>query len=147
MDLIPIGEAARRLGVRTSTLRYYDERGLVRPAKRANGKRWYGLPELRRLALLQLAQKLGISLDTVAAVLDRDGPDWRAAVAGQIAELDALIAKAQGARDFLVHAQRCPAEHPVPDCPHLTGTLDRLVDGFGGSVEELRSRWPAEDSH
>ncbi|MFL6055001.1 MAG: MerR family transcriptional regulator, partial [Actinoallomurus sp.] len=68
MDLIPIGEAAKRLGMRTSALRYYEERDLVRPAARVQGKRVYGLQELRRLAFIQIAQRLGIGLDTAAAV-------------------------------------------------------------------------------
>lgn len=129
MESIPIGEAARRLGVRTSTLRYYDERGLVRPARRVGGKRYYGPDELRRLAFLQIAQKLGIQLDTVAAVLNEDSRNWRATVAEQITRLDELIVKAQGARDFLNHALECPADHPVPECPYMTETLDRLADG------------------
>ena len=135
MDLIPIGEAARRLGMRTSTLRYYEERDLVRPAARMHGKRVYGLQELRRLAFLQIAQKLGIRLDTAAAVLNDASEQWRATVGEQIAELDELIARAQGAKEFLTHALMCPAEHPARECPHMMGALDRLLEG--ASVEQL----------
>jgi DNA-binding transcriptional MerR regulator len=67
VDLIPIGEAARKLGVSASALRYYDERGLLRPAARRGGRRVYGADELRRLAFIHIAQRLGISLDTTAA--------------------------------------------------------------------------------
>ncbi|MGW1680585.1 MerR family transcriptional regulator [Saccharopolyspora sp. NPDC002376] len=130
MDLIPIGEAAERLGVRTSTLRYYEERGLVRPAGRVRGTRVYGRPEMRRLAFLQIALKLGIRLDTAAAVLDESSSQWRVVVGEQISELEDLIERAQGAKDFLTHALMCPAEHPARECPHMTGTLDRLVDGM-----------------
>lgn len=129
MDLIPIGEAARRLGMRTSTLRYYEERDLVRPAARVNGKRVYGLQEMRRLAFLQIAQKLGIRLHTAAAVLDEASEQWHATVGEQIAELEELISRAQGARDFLTHALMCPAEHPARECPHMVDMLDRLLDG------------------
>jgi DNA-binding transcriptional MerR regulator len=135
MDLIPIGEAAQRLGMRTSALRYYEERDLVRPAARVHGKRVYGREELRRLAFIQIAQRLGIGLDTAAAVLDEDSEQWRETVGGQIQKLDALIARAQGAKDFLSHALMCPAEHPARECPHLVETLDRLLDG--ASFEEL----------
>lgn len=136
MDLISIGEAARRLGMRTSTLRYYEDRDLVRPAARVGGKRFYGRQELRRLAFLQIAQRLGIRLDTAAAVLDDASAQWRATVGDQIAELEALISRAQGAKDFLTHALMCPAEHPARECPHMMGTLDRLVDG-STSFEQL----------
>jgi DNA-binding transcriptional MerR regulator len=60
MDLIPIGEAATRLGLSTSALRYYDERGLVCPHVRRGGRRMYGSEELRRLAFIKLAHQLGL---------------------------------------------------------------------------------------
>lgn len=135
MDLIPIGEAAGRLGMRTSALRYYEERGLVRPAARVRGKRVYGLQEMRRLAFLRIAQKLGISLHTAAAVLDDTSEQWRATVGEQIAELEKLIARAQGAKEFFAHALMCPAEHPTRECPHMVGALDRLLAGT--SFEQL----------
>jgi DNA-binding transcriptional MerR regulator len=139
MELIPIGEAAERLGVRTSALRYYDERGLVEPAAREHGKRVYGRQELRHLAFLQIAQRLGIPLDTAAAVLDEASDQWRKTVGDQITQLDELIARAQGAKDFLTHALMCPAEHPARECPHLLETLDRLLGG--GSFEELATEY------
>lgn len=135
MDPIPIGEAAKRLGMRTSALRYYEERNLVRPAARVNGKRVYGLQELRRLAFIQIAQRLGIGLDTAAAVLDEASDQWRTTVGEQIAELDELIARAQDAKSFLSHALMCPAEHPTRECPHMMETLDRLLEGV--SFEQL----------
>ncbi|GLY70189.1 MerR family transcriptional regulator [Amycolatopsis taiwanensis] len=135
MDLIPIGEAAKRLGMRTSTLRYYEERDLVRPAGRVNGRRVYGLQEMRRLAFLQIAQRLGIRLHAAAAVLDEASEQWRATVGEQIAELEELISRAQGAKGFLTHALMCPAEHPAHECPHLMDMLDRLLDGT--SFEQL----------
>ncbi|MER6008568.1 MerR family transcriptional regulator [Nonomuraea angiospora] len=57
MELISIGEAARRLRLNTSALRYYEERGLVRPAARHAGRRMYGRTELRRLALNALIER------------------------------------------------------------------------------------------
>lgn len=135
MKLVPIGEAARRLGMRASALRYYEERGLVRPAVRTGGRRCYGPHELRRLAFIQVARELGISLDTAGAVLDEEGGTWRAAVRGQIAELEDLITRATTAKAFLAHALMCPEEHPVRNCPVLIGVLDRLLDG--ASLEQI----------
>ena len=60
MDVIPIGEAAARLGLTASALRYYDERGLVCPQVRRGGRRMYGPEELRRLAFIKLAHRLGL---------------------------------------------------------------------------------------
>jgi DNA-binding transcriptional MerR regulator len=137
MDVIPIGEAARRLGMRTSALRYYEERDLVRPAARVHGTRVYGRPELRRLAFIQIAQRLGLGLDTAAAVLDEPSEQWRETIDGQIERLEELITRAQAAKDFLSHARRCPTEHPARECPRLVGALDRLLDG--ASFEDLAS--------
>lgn len=97
----------------------------------------YGPEELRRLALLKIVHRLGLPLDTAAAVLDAPGEQWRETVREQIAELDRMIAQAQGAQQFLTHALHCPTEHPARDCATMIGALDRLVDGM--SVEELAS--------
>lgn len=135
MDVIPIGEAAARLGMTPSALRYYDDRGLVRPQARRAGRRMYGPDELRRLALLKIFHGLGLPLDAAAAVLDAPSEQWRETVREQITDLDRVIARARGAQRFLTHALHCPADHPARECPTMTGALDRLVDGM--SVEQL----------
>lgn len=128
-ESIPIGAAAERLGMRTSALRYYEQRGLVRPAGRVHGARVYGQRELRRLAFIQIAQRLGIGLDVAAAVLDEPSAQWRATLDAQIVQLNELIARAEGAKKFLTHALDCPAEHPAHECPYMAATLDQLLDG------------------
>ena len=132
---MPIGEAAERLGLRPSALRYYDERGLVSPSQRLSGRRMYAADELRRLAFIKVAQRLGLPLSTSAAVLDAPAPQWRQTVRQQIVELDRVIAQAQAAQIFLTHALNCPTDHPARDCPTMIAALDRLVDGT--TVEQL----------
>ena len=134
MDLIPVGQAAARLGLSASALRYYDERGLVRPV-RAAGRRMYGSEELRRLAFVKLAHRLGLRLDTAAAVLDAPGPQWRQTVREKIAELGEVIAQAQGAQMLLSHVLNCPTEHPARECATMIAALDRLLEGT--TVERL----------
>jgi DNA-binding transcriptional MerR regulator len=129
MELISIGEAARRLGVNASALRYYEERGLVRPALRRGGKRMYGPEELRRLAFIQVGRRLGFRLDVSAAVLEEPGERWRTTVQHQIGVLDDLIAQARIAQTFLEHALACPADNPVRDCPYFRTVLDRRAAG------------------
>lgn len=129
MDLIPIGRAAACLGMTTSALRYYDERKLVCPSARHAGKRMYGAEQLRRLAFIKIVNRLGLPLQTAAAVLDAPGPQWREILTQQIAELDRLIAQAQTAQTFLAHALNCPTEHPARECATMIATLDRLVAG------------------
>ncbi|MGH3694214.1 MAG: hypothetical protein ACRDRX_09585 [Pseudonocardiaceae bacterium] len=53
----------------------------------------------------------------------------------QIAELDEVIAQAQGAQRFLSHALDCPTNHPARECATMIATLDRLVAGV--TVDQL----------
>jgi DNA-binding transcriptional MerR regulator len=140
MDLIPIGQAAAQLGLSPSALRYYDERGLVRPPARRAGQRMYGSEELRRLAFVKIAHRLGLPLDTAAAVLDAPDPQWRRTVGEQIAALDEVITQAQGAQLFLTHALNCPTEHPARECATMIAALDRLVEGT--TVDQLAAEHP-----
>ena len=140
MEPIPIGEAAHQLGLNTSALRYYDERGLVPVHTRRGGSRVYGRDELRRLAFIKIAHRLGIPLETAAAVLDAPSEQWRNTVRQQIAELDSLIAQAQGAQAFLTHALNCPSAHPTRDCPNMTAALDQLVAG-ATTMEKLQQQY------
>jgi len=134
MELITIGDAAQMLALNTSALRYYEDRGLVTPERRG-GKRMYNREQLRRLAFIQLMQRLGIRLDAASAVLDEPGDQWRGVVREQIGAIDDLIARANGARDFLEHALACPADHPVDQCPHMIEVLDKRLGGV--TIEEL----------
>ena len=134
MELVTIGDAAQMLGLNASALRYYEDRGLVTPERRG-GKRMYSREDLRRLAFIQLMQRLGIRLDAASAVLDEPSDRWRDVVREQIAAIDELIARARGARDFLEHALACPTDHPVDQCGHMIEVLDRLLGGL--TLEEL----------
>ena len=136
MTLITIGEAATRLGLSTSALRYYDERGLVPVRTRQSGQRLYGRDELRRLAFIKIAHRLGIPLDTAGAILDAPDQQWRETVRDQIAALEDLIKQAKGAQTFLTHALNCRHAHPARDCPNMTTALDDVLDG-ATSIEQL----------
>jgi DNA-binding transcriptional MerR regulator len=134
MERVTIGEAAQMLGLNTSALRYYEDRGLVTP-ERCGGKRMYSREHLRRLAFIQLMQCLGIRLDAASAVLDEPSDQWRGVVREQIAAIEELIVRANGARDFLEHALACPADHPVDQCPHMIEALDKRLAGL--TIEEF----------
>jgi DNA-binding transcriptional MerR regulator len=128
METLSIGEAAQLLGMNTSALRYYEERGLVHPDRRA-GTRVYSQQDLRRLAFVQLFNQLGLPLSTAKAILDSPSQEWRNEAKAQLDELAELIRQAKAAQEFLTHAVKCPAEHPVDECPTMTSGLDqRLTD-------------------
>lgn len=119
-DLVPIDEVARRFGIRASTIRYYEERGLLDPVSRHSGRRWYGTHELRRLAIIRYWQESGLmSLDDIGEILA--GPEhaerWGQVVDEQLRSLSSKIERMEAARDFLEHV----ASHhdAAPDgCPH-----------------------------
>jgi MerR family transcriptional regulator, copper efflux regulator len=105
-ELVPIDEVARRFGIRASTIRYYEERGLLNPASRHSGRRWYGPPQLRRLAIIRDWQELGLMrLDDIGAILD--GPErtgrWGALIEEHLRALRSRIERMEAARDFLEH--------------------------------------------
>ena len=61
---------AKRLGLRSSAIRYYEERGLVAPVARRAGRRWYGPVEIRRLAIIRYWQSSGLmSLEEIGDIL------------------------------------------------------------------------------
>ena len=91
-----IGEVAKLTGITARTLRHYDQIGLLHPARvAANGYRWYGRPELRRLQRILLLRELGLPLPEVAAALDGDElvflRDHRERLRAERARLDQVI--------------------------------------------------------
>jgi MerR family transcriptional regulator, thiopeptide resistance regulator len=86
---LKIGELARRTGLTVRTLHHYDEIGLLRPAERTYaGHRLYRRPEIRRLHRIVALRSLGVPLDTVAGMLEREAQDPRAAIREHLAALD-----------------------------------------------------------
>lgn len=109
-DQLSVGEVACRAGVSVPAVRYYEQRGLIASTRSAGNQRRYPRHVLRRLAFIAAAQRVGLSLDQVAAALAtlpagraptrRDwarlaGP-WRQLVAGRIRELEALVESLDG---------------------------------------------------
>jgi MerR family transcriptional regulator, redox-sensitive transcriptional activator SoxR len=74
-ELLTISDVARRSGVASSALRYYEERGLIRSDRAGSGHRRYPRPVLRRIAFIVFAQRIGLSLDEIATELAKLPPD------------------------------------------------------------------------
>ncbi|WP_223165328.1 helix-turn-helix domain-containing protein [Lentzea indica] len=108
---IGIGEVVRRSGVPASTLRYYEERGLITSVRRRGLARVFETTVLEQLALIAVCRSAGFSLDEIALMFAPDGrpsPN-RAMLAAKADELDATIRKLTSMRDDLRHAAACPA--------------------------------------
>src|SRR5262245_18552676 len=106
-SLIAIGELARRTGLATSALRYYERVGLLSPAGRTGGRRYYSVASIERVALIQLCQDAGFTLReilTLLATCGRRGGPWTRLVEAKLRELDTRIAQAKHARALVQHA-------------------------------------------
>jgi DNA-binding transcriptional MerR regulator len=124
--LIPIGELARRTGVATSALRYYERIGLLSPAERAGQRRHYPPSTAERVALIRLYQDAGFTLaeiDRMVATVSRGRQAWGRLAERKIAELDARIADAQRAKTMIKHALECP-HRDLLDCPNFRSALE-----------------------
>ena len=123
--LLPIGELARRTGVATSALRYYERLGLLPPAERASQRRHYPPSTADRVALIRLYQDAGFTLAEIGpmiATASQGRQAWRRLAEGKIAELDARIAEAQRARDLITHGLNCRHDDLLT-CPNFRAAL------------------------
>jgi MerR family redox-sensitive transcriptional activator SoxR len=105
---LSIGEAAKRCGVATSTLRFYETRGLVQSVRVSGNHRRYHRAMLRRISIIRVAQTLGLSLREIALAFetlpDQRTPtkkDWAKLSANWGEQLDQRIASLQALRDKL----------------------------------------------
>ena len=103
-DLLPIGEVARRSGVASSALRFYEERGLISSEREGSGHRRYPRPVLRRIAFIVFAQRIGLTLEEIGVELAKLPPHhaptrndwarlsstWTSRIDDRIAELERL---------------------------------------------------------
>ncbi|MFF4982959.1 helix-turn-helix domain-containing protein [Streptomyces sp. NPDC001046] len=126
MPHLDIAEVARRAALPASTLRFYEDKGLITPAGRRGLRRQYDPSVLERLALIALGRTAGFSLDEIAGMFAPDGRPRidRDALTAKAAELDGRIRELGALRDSLRHAAACPAPSHL-ECP----TFRRLLDG------------------
>ena len=119
-----IAEVARRSGVPASTLRFYEEKGLIASVGRRGLRRLFDPDVLERLALIALGRAAGFSLDEIALMFAPDGSPRidRKKLAAKAGELDATIRGLIAMRDGLRHAAACPAPRHM-ECP----TFRRLL--------------------
>ncbi|MFN3388031.1 MAG: Cu(I)-responsive transcriptional regulator [Allosphingosinicella sp.] len=128
-----IGDAAARSGLPAKTIRYYEDIGLVRPARRANGFRDYGDRDVHELRFVASARGLGFSVEECRHLLalyrdrGRASADVRQAATTHIEEIRAKIAALQAMeRTLATLVERCAGD-ARPDCPILEGLSDGTV--------------------
>lgn len=118
-----IAEVAKASGLPASTLRFYEQKGLITPYGRKGLRRLFEANVLQRLALIALGRSAGLSLDEIGAMLTPDGPMIDRTVLGAKADaLDAKIKDLTAMRDGLRHAAACKAPSHL-ECPKFLRLL------------------------
>jgi MerR family redox-sensitive transcriptional activator SoxR len=108
-----IGQVAAQAGVRTSAIRYYEDVGVLPTPERVGGRRHYTVDVLRRLAIIDVAQRAGFTLDEVRELLGGASGDGRAyesvrgLAARKLPEIQALIERAEAVKKWLEVASAC----------------------------------------
>jgi MerR family redox-sensitive transcriptional activator SoxR len=111
---LTIGEVAKRCGVATSALRFYEDRGLIRSLRTSGGHRTYERPVIRRIAFIVFAQRVGLTLAEIADALGRlpenrvpRRGDWAKLSASWTARIDERIADLERLRAGLTECIGC----------------------------------------
>jgi DNA-binding transcriptional MerR regulator len=121
---LPIGEVARRTGVKVPTIRYYEGIGLLpAPPRTVGNRRVYDDADLRRLAFIRHARELGFDVDAIRTLLSlQDRPDQPCAAA-----------------DAIARARLADVDQRIAKLLALKGELQRMVEQCtAGSVSECR---------
>ena len=113
-ELLTIGDVARRSGVATSALRFYEERGLIRSERAGSGHRRYQRSVIRRVAFVVFAQRIGLSLEEVGAELAKlpenrvpTRADWAKLSTSWTDRIDTRIAELERLREGLTECIGC----------------------------------------
>ena len=125
MDVLDIGEVVERSGLPASTLRYYEQRGLIESTGRRGLRREFEAVTLERLAIISLGRAAGFSLDEIATMFDADGhlEIDRGALVTKADEIDRTIRRLAAVSEALRHAAACRAPSHL-ECPTFRGLMD-----------------------
>ena len=134
---LTVGEVAQRSGVAVSALHFYEAKGLIRSMRNAGGQRRYGRDVLRRVAVIKVAQRIGIPLASISAALaslpEERTPtkaDWTRLSSLWRRELDERIAQLTRLRDQLDDCIGCGCLSI--DACKLRNPLDALSEQGSG---------------
>jgi DNA-binding transcriptional MerR regulator len=136
---VDIAEVARRSGFPASTLRFYEEKGLIASLGREGLRRSFAPDVLERLALVALGQAAGFMLDEIRAMFSAKGGVRidRRALAAKADELDRTIVRLRAMSRGLRHAAACRAPSHA-ECP----TFRRLLNAAASGALESRRKVP-----
>ncbi|MFL6438200.1 MAG: MerR family transcriptional regulator [Terriglobales bacterium] len=108
-----ISEVGRQAGIRSSTIRYYEQIGVLQPAQRVSGQRRYDNTVLYRLAIIQRAQQTGFTLDEVRRLFygfrekTPISERWRKLSEQKLKELEQMVEQIETMQELLLRIQKC----------------------------------------
>jgi DNA-binding transcriptional MerR regulator len=120
--LLAIGELAELAGKRPSSIRYYEQIGLLPQPVRVAGQRKYDPGTVRTLAVIETGQRAGLTLDEIKTLLSASPDDseaidrLREVAERKLPEITAQIERSMLVRDWLEIAARCECPS-VNECP------------------------------
>ena len=118
-----IAEVAKASGLPASTLRFYEEKGLIHSSGRSGLRRLFSANVIERLTLISLGRSAGFSLDEIGEMFTPEGPDInRTLLLAKADELDRKIKELTAMRDGLRHAAACNAPNHF-ECPKFLRLL------------------------
>ena len=118
-----IAEVSKASGLPASTLRFYEQKGIIQSNGRNGLRRLFSANVIERLALISLGRKVGFSLDEISEMFTPEGPDInRALLLAKADELDRKIRELTAMRNGLRHAAACKAPSHF-ECPKFLRLL------------------------
>jgi DNA-binding transcriptional MerR regulator len=124
--MLTIGQLSAASGVPTSTIRFWERRGLLRPHARSGGQRRYTEEALTQVGMLRLCQDAGFTLAEIQDLVTKQLSDrfqWRELVAAKMVSITDSLRKLEKARGLLAHALECPYED-IRQCPKFRAAVD-----------------------
>lgn len=139
-NILDIGEVAKRSGLPASTLRFYEEKGLIESIGRHGLRRIFDASVLERLALITLGRNAGFSLEEIATMLTPTAPQIdRQQLLVKADQVDRTIKHLIAMRDGLRHAAECPAPSHF-ECPKFQRLLRVAVKNQHRKKKHLRAK-------
>lgn len=126
MQELTISAVAQQMGIRASTIRYYESINLLPTPRRVNGRRRYDPSIIERLAFIHTTQQLGFSLTEIQRLFHHQEVEtplpqlWQTLARQKLADVERLIQHATGIKQLLTQGLGC-------GCPDLQDCIDCVL--------------------
>jgi MerR family redox-sensitive transcriptional activator SoxR len=146
-----IGDLARRSGLNSSSIRYYESLGILAPARRVAGQRRYSTDDVHRVLLIRFASEMGFTLSEIKVFLNglRDeapvGPRWRRLAQRKIREVEETIQQSRRLKLLLQHLLGCSCASLQVCVQHLSLSSNLGLLGHRGKTRSGKVRRRSRD--